>query len=119
MQLCDEEVHSGPLWADIITNDSIAVIEECAVLTTQVATGSIPVTQGEHYGLVFKEPLGVILGIAPWNAPIILGFRAVVAPIAAGNVVILKGNPDLFLKSCPSLSFSISSALVLTIHGRI
>lgn len=54
------------------------------------ATGSIPATQGEAYGFIFKEPLGVILGIAPWNAPIILGLRAVLAPITVGNVAILK-----------------------------
>ncbi|KAJ5246773.1 Aldehyde dehydrogenase N-terminal [Penicillium chermesinum] len=91
-QLCDEEVHSGALWADVITNDSIGIIEECASLTTSITTGSIPFTQGESYGFVFKEPLGVILGIAPWNAPVVLGFRAVIAPIAAGNVAILKGS---------------------------
>ncbi|KAJ5605336.1 Aldehyde dehydrogenase N-terminal [Penicillium lagena] len=91
-QICAEEVHSGPFWADIITNDSIGIIEECAALTTPMTTGSIPFTKGESYGFVFKEPLGVILGIAPWNAPVILGFRAVIAPIAAGNVAILKGS---------------------------
>ncbi|KAL2820187.1 Aldehyde/histidinol dehydrogenase [Aspergillus cavernicola] len=90
-QVCCEEIHCGRLWADIITNDSIGLVEEYASLTTSVATGSIPFTQ-RGYGLVLKEPLGVILGIAPWNAPIILGLRAVVAPIAAGNVAILKGS---------------------------
>lgn len=86
---CCEEIHCGSLWADIITNDSIGLIEEYASLTTTVATGSIPFTQ-KGYGLVFKEPLGVILRISPWNAPVVLGLRAVVAPIAAGNVAILK-----------------------------
>jgi acyl-CoA reductase-like NAD-dependent aldehyde dehydrogenase len=90
-QICEEEIHSGPLWADIIMNDSIGLVEENAALTTTMATGSIPFTQGESYGFVFKEPLGVILGIAPWNAPILLALRAVIAPIAVGNVAILKG----------------------------
>ncbi|KAL2844125.1 Aldehyde/histidinol dehydrogenase [Aspergillus pseudoustus] len=90
-RVCCEEIQCGPLWADIITNDSIGLIEEYASLTTSVATGSIPFVQ-RGYGLVFKEPLGVVLGIAPWNAPVILGLRAVVAPIAAGNVAILKGS---------------------------
>ncbi|OJJ96683.1 hypothetical protein ASPACDRAFT_1859352 [Aspergillus aculeatus ATCC 16872] len=89
--VCCQEIHCGPLWADIITNDSIGLIEEYAALTTSVATGSIPYIQ-QGYGMVLKEPLGVVLGIAPWNAPIILGLRSVVAPIAAGNVAILKGS---------------------------
>jgi acyl-CoA reductase-like NAD-dependent aldehyde dehydrogenase len=52
--------------------------------------GTIPPTRGDSYGLVIKEPIGVILGIAPWNGPLILGFRAVVPALATGNVVILK-----------------------------
>ena len=40
--------------------------------------------------MVFKESYGVILGIVPCNSPSILGLRAVVAPITAGNTTILK-----------------------------
>ncbi|KAL1908369.1 hypothetical protein Sste5344_005897 [Sporothrix stenoceras] len=42
--------------------------------------------------MVVKEPYGVILGIAPWNAPYILGIRSVVYALAAGNTCILKGS---------------------------
>lgn len=111
-QICEREVYSGPFWADIITNDSIGIIEECAALTTPIATGSIPFTKGNSYGFVFKEPLGVILGIAPWNAPVILGFRAVIAPIAAGNVAILKGSPSLFFEDLPNSNFCSFSSVV-------
>jgi acyl-CoA reductase-like NAD-dependent aldehyde dehydrogenase len=90
-RVCDGEIHCGPVWAEIITNDAIGLIEEYGALTTSTATGSLPFIQHGH-GLVLKEPLGVVLGIAPWNAPIILGLRAVVAPIAAGNVAILKAS---------------------------
>lgn len=41
---------------------------------------------------VFKEPYGVVFGIAPWNAPYILGTRAFLYAIAAGNTVVLKGS---------------------------
>ena len=50
----------------------------------------MPCSQGESYAMVFNEPMGVVLGIAPWNAPILLGLRALVAPLAAGNTVIFK-----------------------------
>jgi acyl-CoA reductase-like NAD-dependent aldehyde dehydrogenase len=42
--------------------------------------------------MALKEPVGVILGIAPWNAPIILGVRAIATPLACGNAVILKAS---------------------------
>ena len=32
-----------------------------------------------------------VLGIAPWNAPVILGVRAIATPLACGNTVVLKG----------------------------
>lgn len=59
-----------------------------------------------HYGTVvnpdekdtsavfINQPYGVVLGIAPWNAPHTLGMRACLFPLAAGNTVILKG-PEL------------------------
>ncbi|PXF83104.1 salicylaldehyde dehydrogenase, partial [Klebsiella pneumoniae] len=33
----------------------------------------------------------VVLGMAPWNAPLILATRALATPLACGNTVILKG----------------------------
>lgn len=42
--------------------------------------------------LVVKEPYGVVVGMAPWNAALLLGLRAVCAPIACGNTVVLKAS---------------------------
>jgi acyl-CoA reductase-like NAD-dependent aldehyde dehydrogenase len=102
-QICMEEIHCDPVYAQNIAKDGLDLIEECAALTTSAVLGSIPSVRGDAYGLVFKEPLGVILGIAPWNAPIILGLRAVVAPIAAGNTAILK----VAERSCVPLFFML------------
>lgn len=100
-QICVEEIHCDAIYAQNIAKDGLDLIEECAALTTSAVLGSIPSVRGDAYGLVFNEPLGVILGIAPWNAPIILGLRAVVAPIAAGNTAILK----VFKQVCAFLFF--------------
>ncbi|CEI61615.1 hypothetical protein FVEN_g9303 [Fusarium venenatum] len=88
------EIHCADEWASINIADSIRHIEECAYLVTSRAlSGTIPSTKAKgSYGLVFTRPLGVVLGIAPWNAPLFLGFRAVIAPLAMGNTVILKGS---------------------------
>ena len=53
----------------------------------------------DHEGTIamaLREPVGVMLGIAPWNAPIILGVRAIAVPLACGNSVILKAS-----EQCP------------------
>ena len=41
-----------------------------------------------------RQPVGVVVGIAPWNAPVILGTRAVATPLAYGNTVVLKGSEE-------------------------
>jgi acyl-CoA reductase-like NAD-dependent aldehyde dehydrogenase len=40
--------------------------------------------------LGIRQPVGVVGAIAPWNAALILSLRAITAPIAYGNTVVLK-----------------------------
>jgi acyl-CoA reductase-like NAD-dependent aldehyde dehydrogenase len=47
-----------------------------------------------------------VLGIAPWNAPVILGVRAVAWPLACGNTVVLKAS-----EVCPATHHLIGEAL--------
>jgi hypothetical protein len=42
--------------------------------------------------LVTREPYGVCLAIAPWNAAMILSIRSIATPLAAGNTVILRSS---------------------------
>ncbi|KAF5668803.1 aldehyde dehydrogenase [Fusarium denticulatum] len=88
------EIHCDNEWASIGVTTSIDLVEQTAyLLTAGSMSGTIPHTQPEgSYGLVFTRPLGVVLGIAPWNSPLFLALRAVIAPLAVGNTVILKGS---------------------------
>jgi acyl-CoA reductase-like NAD-dependent aldehyde dehydrogenase len=94
LQIMEEEIHATSLWANINLEESILMIQEAAALVTSSSiAGSMPPSQDpEAQALIFVEPLGVILGIAPWNSPLILGFRACLPAIAAGNTAILKGS---------------------------
>lgn len=42
--------------------------------------------------MVVKEPIGVQLAIAPWNASLFLAMRSVATPIACGNPAVLKAS---------------------------
>jgi vanillin dehydrogenase len=53
-----------------------------------------------------RQPVGVVVGIAPWNAPVVLGVRAVAAPLAYGNTVVLKAS-----ELCPRTHASIVDVL--------
>ncbi|KAM3067552.1 hypothetical protein ACMFMG_000132 [Clarireedia jacksonii] len=57
-----------------------------ATLAGSMPATSIPGTSA----LIYKEPYGVILAIAPWNAPYILGVRSIAYAIAAGNCAVMK-----------------------------
>lgn len=67
------------------------ITEAAALATAQVLEGSIPPTTMEDcIALVFKEPLGVVVSIAPWNAALILGVRSFLGALVAGNTVVVK-----------------------------
>jgi acyl-CoA reductase-like NAD-dependent aldehyde dehydrogenase len=53
-----------------------------------------------------RQPVGVVVGIAPWNAPVILATRAVATPLAFGNTVVLKAS-----ELCPRTHGAIAAAI--------
>jgi len=79
-------------WAMFNLTLAAGMIREAAALTTQIGGEVIPSDKPGCLALTLREPVGVILGIAPWNAPIILGVRAIAVPLACGNSVILKAS---------------------------
>jgi benzaldehyde dehydrogenase (NAD) len=56
--------------------------------------------------MAHRQPVGVVFGIAPWNAPVILGVRAVAMPLACGNTVVLKSS-----EVCPQTHYLIGKTL--------
>lgn len=71
-----------------------AAIQGCKSVAGLIpaVNGTIPTVAEEgQSALLINEPYGVVLGIAPWNAPYVLGLRAFLQPLAMGNTVVLKG----------------------------
>jgi acyl-CoA reductase-like NAD-dependent aldehyde dehydrogenase len=75
-------------------------------MTTQVGGEVIPSDKPGCLAFSYRQPVGVVLGIAPWNAPIILGVRAIAMPLACGNTVVLKAS-----ETCPATHRLIGEAL--------
>jgi acyl-CoA reductase-like NAD-dependent aldehyde dehydrogenase len=86
------ETGSTAGWAMFNLTLATGMVREAAAITTQIAGEVIPSDKPGCLAMALKEPVGVILGIAPWNAPIILGVRAIAVPLACGNSVILKAS---------------------------
>lgn len=86
------EIGATQGWSMFNLTLAASMLREAASITTQVSGEVIPSDKPGCLALAIREPVGVILGIAPWNAPIILGVRAVATALACGNSVILKAS---------------------------
>ncbi|WP_203291248.1 aldehyde dehydrogenase [Maricaulis parjimensis] len=90
------EIGATEGWARFNLMLAAGMVREAAALTTQIEGQVIPSDKPGSMAMALREPVGVLLGIAPWNAPIILGVRAVAVPLACGNAVVLKAS-----ETCP------------------
>jgi vanillin dehydrogenase len=90
------ETGATGMWAGFNVMLAAGMIREAASLTTQIGGEVIPSDVPGSLAMGVRQPAGVVLGIAPWNAPIILGVRAIAVPLACGNTVVLKGS-----ENCP------------------
>lgn len=79
-------------WAGFNVHLGADILREAAALTTQIDGQVIPSNIPGNIALATRQGAGVVLGMAPWNAPVILAVRAIATPLACGNTVILKGS---------------------------
>ena len=101
------ETGATPGWAGFNVMVAAGMLREAASLTTQIQGDVIPSNVPDNLAMGIRVPCGVVVGIAPWNAPIILGTRAVATPLACGNTVILKAS-----EQCPATHHLIGEVLV-------
>ncbi|TNE39736.1 MAG: aldehyde dehydrogenase [Sphingomonadales bacterium] len=92
-------------WARFNLMLASSMLREAGALTTQIGGEVIPSDKPGCLAMAVREPAGVVLGIAPWNAPIILGVRAIAVPLACGNTVVLKAS-----EQCPRVHSLIVAA---------
>lgn len=95
---------TGP-WIGFNCMLAAGMLREAASMTTQISGEVIPSNKPGALAMAQPKPLGVCLGIAPWNAPVILGVRAVAMAIACGNTAILKAS-----ELCPATHLAIGQA---------
>jgi acyl-CoA reductase-like NAD-dependent aldehyde dehydrogenase len=87
-----DEIGATEGWARFNLMLATGMVREAAALTTQIGGEIIPSDKPGCIAMALREPAGVVIGIAPWNAPIILAVRAIATPLACGNSVVLKGS---------------------------
>ena len=77
------ETGASAIWAGFNVHLAASGLMEAAALTTQIAGEVIPSDVPGSLAMGIRQPAGVVLGIAPWNAPVILAVRAIAYRTAA------------------------------------
>src|SRR3954469_1225741 len=102
-----EEVGGTFGWGMFNCDLASRMLREAAAQAYSVVGEVIPSDVPGSLAMGVRQPAGVVIGMAPWNAPVILGTRAVTAPLAYGNTVVLKAS-----EQCPRTHAAIVCALV-------
>ncbi|MGW8811535.1 aldehyde dehydrogenase [Gordonia terrae] len=90
--LMGREMGATAPWAGFNVHVATGMVQEAAAQTYALLGDTIPSDLPGLFAMGVRQPAGVVIGIAPWNAPLILGVRAVAMPLAFGNTVVLKAS---------------------------
>ncbi|KIW63506.1 hypothetical protein PV04_08505 [Phialophora macrospora] len=86
-----EETSCSEEFAHFNIKLAVKSLREFAVSVATVLVGEIPTIE-DGFGFVFREAIGPVLLIPPWNSSIILSSRGVAAALAAGCTVVMKAS---------------------------
>jgi vanillin dehydrogenase len=93
-------------WGMFNCELAAGMLREAATLTRAGGGEVIPSDVPGKLAFTVRAPAGVVVAIAPWNAPLILATRAIAAPLALGNTVVLKAS-----ERCPATHAAVARAL--------
>jgi vanillin dehydrogenase len=94
-------------WVKFNVKLAAGMMREAASITTHVKGEIIPADKPGSFSFAFRRPIGVILSIVPWNAPIILAVRAFGTALACGNTVVLKAS-----ENSPGTQFKLAQVMI-------
>jgi acyl-CoA reductase-like NAD-dependent aldehyde dehydrogenase len=104
--LMTAELGATEPWGHFNVHLAANMLTEAAAMTSMIGGEVVPSDIPGSLAMAMRYPAGVVLGIAPWNAPVILGVRALAMPLACGNTVVLKAS-----ERCPATHRLIGSVL--------
>ena len=98
------EIGATELWLRFNLEVGRQHLEAAAALVTQIEGTVLRDPSGLSFA--FREPVGVCLAMAPWNAPFVLAMRAVATALACGNTVVMKAS-----EICPATHLLVGRIL--------
>ena len=79
-------------WGMFNVELAAGMLREAAAQAYGLIGEVIPSDVPGKFAMGVRAPAGVVVAIAPWNAPVILATRAVATPLAYANTVVLKAS---------------------------
>jgi len=87
-----EEIGAAAGWAQFNCQIASEILRHAAGMTDCLTRQESAAGPDGAQSVIVRQPAGVVLGIAPWNAPVVLGARAIAMPLACANTAILKAS---------------------------
>jgi aldehyde dehydrogenase (NAD+) len=85
-----EETGAAMPFARFQSMHSPEFLREAGAQVFDVKGNIFPAELPGSMGMTWRQPVGVVGCISPWNAALLLALRAIVFPIAYGNTAVLK-----------------------------
>jgi acyl-CoA reductase-like NAD-dependent aldehyde dehydrogenase len=93
-------------WGELNVKLGASILREAAAQTTRIGGELVPSDRPGMTSMAVRQPCGVVLSMAPWNAPVVLGVRSLATPLACGNTVVFKAS-----ELCPGVHSLIGEVL--------
>lgn len=94
IELMAGEVGGVAVWAGFNIHLAANILRSAAAATTAPQGDVLATDLPGKLSFSVRQPYGVVAALSPWNAPFILGTRAIAIPLAVGNTVVLKPSED-------------------------
>jgi aminobutyraldehyde dehydrogenase len=119
-----ESLNCGKPYLSMLNDEMPQIVDVIRFLAgaARCMTGS---AAGEyvanHTSMIRRDPVGLVGCVAPWNFPLLMGAWKIAAPLAVGNVVVMKPSeqtPLTALKLAPILAEIFPPGVVNILPGR-
>jgi len=91
-QIAAREIGAAPAWIDFNIEVAAQILRGAGSLAKLMEDEIVENAGHRTRSVLRRQSVGVVLGFAPWNAPITLAIRAVAGPLACDNTVVLKAS---------------------------